>query len=183
MPISNRGILVHVKNKEKVQMQCSSPRYSPQWTQTSRLSGGGHNSTLLNLADSFPLIPSAALLEDGLSSLSEQFELTVLNTLHPVAEAAANTGKKRVDPEGFLGEDGTHLDSELPKADGNACLNTITLALLSPRGVTNIKLHDPGLYHGQMRRLRGDRWGSMPRTEAAPEEDFVDHDRGSDVDG
>jgi hypothetical protein len=115
---------------KEIHTQCSSPRYSPNITQTSRLLGGGQNSTLLKLAGSFPLIPSSALLEDGLSSLSEHLELTVLNTLHPVAEAATDTSEKRVDPEGFFGEDGAHLDSELPKADGNACGSARILALL-----------------------------------------------------
>jgi hypothetical protein len=47
--------------------------------------------------------------------------LSALNTLHPVAKASTDTSEKRVNPEGLLGEDRTHLDSELPKTDGDAC--------------------------------------------------------------
>ena len=86
--------------------------------------GSNTKSTgLLNLARcSFPLISPPSLLEDSFPSLCEHLKLSVLNTLHPVAEASTNTSKEGINPEGFLREDGAHFDSELPEPDGNACV-------------------------------------------------------------
>ena len=66
------------------------------------------------------VVPSPALLEDRFAALGQDPELTGLDALQPVAEAATDSGEQRVHPEGFFGEDGTHLDAELPKTDGDA---------------------------------------------------------------
>lgn len=104
-------------------MQCSSSNIESDTS--SHLCS--QSSTLLSLAQPLPLVSPPTLLEDGFSSLGEHLELSVLNTLKPVAKASTNTGEKGVDPERFLGEDGTHFDSELPKADGNAYVNVARL--------------------------------------------------------
>lgn len=69
----------------------------------------------------FPLIPSSTLLQNGLSSLGENLCLSVLNTLQPVTEAATDTSEEGVDPEGFFAQKRAHFDSELPKTNGDAC--------------------------------------------------------------
>lgn len=112
------------KVRKGIHTQCSSSNIESDTS--NRLSCQG--STLLSLAQPLTLVSPPALLKDGLSSLCKHLELSVLNTLKPVSEASTNTGEKRIDPEGFLGEDGTHFDSELPKADGNACVNVTQLA-------------------------------------------------------
>ncbi|KAA8651895.1 BOD1/SHG1 domain-containing protein [Aspergillus tanneri] len=66
------------------------------------------------------LVPSPALLQDRFPALCEDFKLPAFDTLEPVSEAAANSGKKRIYPEGFFGKDRTHFDTELPQSDGDA---------------------------------------------------------------
>lgn len=86
------------------------------------LRGSSQNTRLLRPRNqTFPLIPSSTLLENGLSSLRENLCLSVLNTLQPITEASTDTGEEGVDPEGFLAQERAHFDSELPEADGNAC--------------------------------------------------------------
>ena len=66
------------------------------------------------------LIPSPTLVENGFPTLREQLQLTVLNTLQPVPDAATDACEDGVRPERFLSEDRTHFDTELPKANGDA---------------------------------------------------------------
>ena len=81
---------------------------------------GSQSTSLLNLAQTIALVPSPTLVQNGFPALREDLKLTALNTLQPVTEASTNTGEERVDPEGFLGEDRAHFDTELPEADGDA---------------------------------------------------------------
>ena len=82
---------------------------------------GSQSTSLLNLAQTIALVPSSTLVQNSLPTLREDLELAGLNTLQPVAKASTDTGEKRVDPEGFLGEHRAHFDTELPEADGDAC--------------------------------------------------------------
>lgn len=70
---------------------------------------------------SVALVPSPSLLQNGLSSLSEDLQLSLLDALEPVAETSTNTREEGVHPEGFLIQEGAHFDAQLPESDGNAC--------------------------------------------------------------
>lgn len=79
------------------------------------------STLLLNVAQTFTLVPSPALVEDGFAALRENLKLTVFDTLEPVTKASTDTCEDGVGPETLLGENGTHFDTELPETDGDAC--------------------------------------------------------------
>jgi hypothetical protein len=68
-----------------------------------------------------PLISPPTLLQNSLSPLRQHVQLPLLNALEPVTEATTHSGEEGVGPKGIPLEHGTHLDAELPKADGDAC--------------------------------------------------------------
>ena len=72
------------------------------------------------------------------------------HALQPVSEAATDTGEDRVHPEGFLEEERASFDAELPEVNGDAFRFLVR----------------------QVMELGGE------RTEATPEEDFMDHGGG-----
>jgi hypothetical protein len=78
------------------------------------------DKTLRGTSGLLALLPSCSLLDQGVSSVGQESELSLLNTREPVAEAATKAGVDGVDPEGLLVEERAPLNAQLPQPRGNA---------------------------------------------------------------
>jgi hypothetical protein len=101
-----------------------------------------------------PLGPPPPLLDQSVAGLAEVAHLVVLHALEPVAEAGADEAVDGVGEEALAVEEGAHLDSKLPQADGDTWEGMLVRMKESLKVVAGC--------------LRA-------RTEAGPEEDFGDH--------
>jgi len=101
-----------------------------------------------------PFRPPSPLRQQIIPPLRQYFHLSALDPGQPISETSSRGGEEGPRPKGFFVEEGTHFDAELPEADCEACSDWWWLVL------------DLICWEGLGRGLR---------TEAAPEEDFVDH--------
>lgn len=133
-----------------------------------RPSPDGHASSrarpLRLLGRSVRLGPALALLLQSICPLLQVSELVGLHALQPVSKAASNGSIERVGPQLVADEEGAHLNGQLPHADSDAWRRGRALAD-PPSGEAGVTRCGVG----------GGGGCSDEPTEAAPEQDLVDH--------
>ena len=104
----------------------SKPVIRTYWIADSLLEHLSHNSSPLSDGSNssrgtlFLRRPPGALLHDGRLALLQDGRLPLVDSLEPVAEAGADGGEDGVAHDRLAGEEGTHLEAELPEAGRGA---------------------------------------------------------------